>query len=115
MLPRRWHLYIVDLEPRVRTKPGKQRPCLAIQPDEFAEGGLESTVVVPLTTHLIQEDAFPLRVRIPRGTCGLAHESDVLIDQILAWDNMLFRRDLGMLPDALRDDVRAALKEFLEL
>ena len=115
MVPRRWHLYIVDLEPRVGTKPGKQRPCLAIQPSEFSEGGLESTVVLPLTTRLIQEDAFPLRVRIPKGTCGLEAESDVLIDQILAWDNSLFRRELGLLPEALVDRVKAAIKDFLDI
>lgn len=115
MVPRRWHLYVVDLEPRIGTKPGKQRPCLAVQPDEFAEGGLESTVVLPLTTHVIAGGAFPLRVRIPKGTCDLASDSDVLIDQILAWDNALFRRDLGRVPDAVCADVRAALKEFLDL
>jgi mRNA interferase MazF len=115
LLPRRWHIYVVDLEPRVGTKPGKQRPCLAVQPDEFAGGGLESTVVLPLTTQLVSEDAFPLRVRVPKGTCGLARDSDVLVDQILAWDNALFRRDLGALPDALQQDVRAALREFLDL
>ena len=84
MLPRRWHLYIVDLEPRIGTKPGKQRPCLAIQPSEFGEAGLESTVVLPLTTKVSQEDAFPLRVRIPKGTAGLERDSDVLVDQVLA-------------------------------
>jgi mRNA interferase MazF len=113
--PRRWHVYIVDLEPRVGSKPGKQRPCLAVQPDEFAEGGLESTVVLPLTTRLVAEKAFPLRVRIPKGTCGLAADSDVLVDQILAWDNALVGRDLGELPVALREDVQAALREFLDL
>ena len=92
-----------------------RHPCLAIQPDEFAEGRLESTVVLPLTTQLTAEHASPLRVRLPRGTCGLTRDSDVLIDQILAWDNALFRRDLGTLPDGLRDDVRVALKEFLDL
>lgn len=115
MRPLQWHLYVVDLEPRIRTKPGKQRPCLAVQPNEFVEGGLESTVVLPLTTQLTELDAFPLRVRIPQGTCGLGRDSDVLIDQILAWDNSLFRRDLGILPDSLQTDVRAALKEFLDL
>ena len=30
--PQRWHIYVVALDPRVGTKPGKQRPCLAIQP-----------------------------------------------------------------------------------
>jgi mRNA interferase MazF len=115
LLPRRWHLYIVDLEPRVGTKPGKQRPCLAIQPSEFSEAGLESTVVLPLTTKVSKEDAFPLRVRIPKGTCGLERDSDVLVDQILAWDNSLFHREMGLIPDALIEKVAAALRDFLDL
>lgn len=113
--PRRWHIYVVDLQPRVGTKPGKQRPCLAIQPEEFAEAGLESTVVLPLTTVLTDGDAFPLRVRVPKGTCGLQQDSDVLIDQILAWDNRLFRGELGRLPEALQERVREALLDFLDL
>lgn len=114
MIPRRWHVYTVDLEPRVGTKPGKQRPCVAIQPDEFADAGLGSTVVLPLTTHLVAGDAFPLRIRIPKGIAGLKQTSDILIDQILAWDNNLFRKELGALPESLVDDVKTALKDFLD-
>jgi len=115
LVPQRWHLYVVALGPRVGTKPGKQRPCLAIQPTEFGDAGLPSTVVLPLTTKVVRADVFPLRVRIPAGVCGLARDSDILVDQILAWDNELFRRDLGALPEALRDEVRRALLEFLDL
>ena len=114
MIPQQWHLYVVDLEPRVGTKPVKQRPCLAVQPTPFAVAGLPSTVILPLSTRLTDE-AFPLRVRLTKGTCGLTAESDVLVDQILAWDNELFRRDLGELPEALQDEVRAAMREFLDL
>ena len=114
-VPQRWHVYVVDLEPRVGTKPGKQRPCLAIQPTEFGEAGIGSTVVLPITTKLVRGDAFPLRVRIPAGVCRLAKDSDVLVDQILAWDNELFREDLGLLPEALQQEVRDALTEFLDL
>lgn len=114
-VPQRWHVYVVALDPRVGTKPGKQRPCLAIQPTEFAEAGLPSTVVLPLTTKVVREDAFPLRVRIPAGVCGLTRNSDILVDQMLAWDNTLFRRDLGPVPESLRDEVRQALLEFLDL
>lgn len=114
-MPRCWRLYIVNLQPRVGTKPGKQRPCLAIQPSEFSEAGLDSTVILPLTTKLTREDAYPLRVRIPRGTCGLEADSDVLVDQILAWDNSLFHREMGLLPEALVEKARAALKDFLDL
>jgi len=115
LVPRRWHLYVVDLEPRVGTKRGKQRPCLAIQAEEFGDAGLESTVVLPLTTQVAPADAFPLRVRIPKGTCGLTKDSEVLVDQILAWDNSLFHRELGMLPEALIENVSSALREFLDL
>ena len=113
-MPERWHLYVVDLEPRVGTKPGKQRPCLAVQPSEFAAAGLRSTVVLPLTTQLV-DNAFPLRIRIPKGVCRLTNDSDVLVDQILAWDNDLFREDLGVLPDSLQDDVRSAMRDLLDL
>lgn len=115
IVPRRWYLYTVDLEPRVGTKSGKQRPCLAIQPNEFAEGGLVSTVILPLTTKIISEDAFPLRVRIPKGVAGLTHASDILVDQIIAWDNNFFRQELGILPEGLIEDVKAAIKDFLDL
>ena len=113
-VPQRWHLHVVALDPRVGTKPGKQRPCLAIQPTEFAEAGLPSTVVLPLTTRILREDAFPLRVRVPAGMCGPTRDSDVLVDQMLAWDNSLFRRDLGPVPEAIRDEVRRAVLEFLD-
>ncbi len=113
--PRRWHVYVVDLEPRVGTKPGKQRPCVAVQPTAFGAAGLTSTVILPLTTKVTTANAYPLRVRIPGGVCGLSHESDVLVDQVVAWDNQRFQRDLGALPDTLRHQIRRALKEFLDL
>jgi mRNA interferase MazF len=114
-VPKRWHVYVVDLDPRVGTKPGKQRPCLAVQPEEFGEAGLRSTVVLPITTKLVRGDAFPLRVRLPAGVCRLAKDSDILVDQILSWDNELFRDDLGILPEALQQEVCGALAEFLDL
>ena len=112
---KRWHIYVVDLEPRAGSKPGKQRPCLVIQPDEFAEGGLQSVVVLPLTTRVDKTAAFPLRVRIRKGLCDLDKDSDVMVDQILAWDISLIKQELGRLPDALIERVKEALREFLEL
>ncbi len=113
--PKCWHIYIVDLEPRIGAKPGKQRPCLAIQPSEFSEAGLGSTVVLPMTTQVVEQDAFPLRIPVPAKTCGLEKDSDIIVDQILAWDNSLFRKDLGLIPEALQDSVKSALRDFLDI
>jgi mRNA interferase MazF len=112
---KQWHIYVVDLEPRIGTKPGKQRPCVTIQPDEFVDGGLKSVVVLPITTRIYEEDTFPLRVRLEKGVCGLEKESDIMIDQILAWDLSLFRKDLGQLSETLTNKIKDALREFLDL
>jgi mRNA interferase MazF len=115
LIPKKWHLYIVDLEPRIGTKPIKKQPCLVIQPTEFSEAGLNSTVILPITTKLVKGDAFPLRIKIPQGIAGLTKPSEVIIDQILAWDNSLFRQELGVLPESLIEEVKIALKDFLDL
>jgi mRNA interferase MazF len=115
MTPQRWHLWIVNLEPWVGSKPGQQRPCLVVQPTAFGDAGLTSTVVLPLTSQILKADAFPLRVRVPKGTCGLTSESEIMIDQILAWDNRYFSKDLGPLPEAIVDHTKHALREFLDL
>jgi mRNA-degrading endonuclease toxin of MazEF toxin-antitoxin module len=47
--------------------------------------------------------------------CRLSKDSDAMVDQILAWDNSLFREDLGLLPEAIQEEIRAALRDFLDL
>ncbi len=113
--PERWHVYTIDLEPRVGTKPGKQRPCLCVQPTEFCQAGLASILVIPLTTNVQTEDTFPLRVRIPKGICGLEKDSEALIEQMLAWDITLLKKDLGEIPEGLQALIKAAIKDFLDL
>ncbi len=44
----------------------KERPCLCIRPSEFCQAGINSAVILPLTTKIIKEDAFPLRVKVDR-------------------------------------------------
>lgn len=104
----------MDLAPQIGSKPGNQRPCVAVQPSEFAEAGHPSTVILPLTSRVISSDAYPLRVRIPAGVGGLKRDSDALADQILAWNNSLFRKELGWLPAALQDALRRAMIDILD-
>lgn len=113
-IPRRWHLYWVDLGSRGKARPGKVRPCLVVQPT-WDDISLSTTVVLPLTTSLMPPGSFPLRVRVPAGTCGLRSESDVMVEQVFAWPNRAFRDDLGAVPQSVRDAVRMALVDFLDL
>ena len=79
-------VWLADLNPQLGTEPGKTRPVLIIQNQALLDAGHPSTLVIPLTTRLI-EDAAPLRLRL----CArdrLDRDSDLLIDQIRAIDNL---------------------------
>lgn len=110
-----WSIYLVNLGSKQGTKPGKTRPCLCIQPNHFS--ALPSTVILPFTSKLVSEieDFQPLRIRVNAGIAGLEKTSDLLIDQMIAWDNENFVEEIGFLPEALQINVKEALKEFLDL
>jgi mRNA interferase MazF len=78
-------VWLADLNPRRGTEPGKTRPVLIIQNQALLDAGHPSTLVIPLTTRLI-EDAAPLRLRL-NARDRLERDSDLLIDQLRAIDN----------------------------
>ena len=78
-------VWLADLNPQRGTEPGKTIPVLIIQNQALLDAGHPSTLVIPLTTRLI-EDAAPLRLRLSVRD-RLDRDSDLLIDQIRAIDN----------------------------
>lgn len=110
----RGHVYVVDFNPRIKTKPGKLRPAVVVQDDVVNEAGYPSTIVVPTTTRLADTDA-PLRLRLPAGTAGLERESDALVAQLIAVANESFRKPLGPLPPELQAILDRKLRTVLGL
>jgi mRNA interferase MazF len=111
---RRGEIWLADLNPRQGTEPGKTRPVLIVQAQALLEADHPSTVIVPLTTNLI-DDAVPLRVRVsPVGR--LRRGSDLLIDQLRAIDNRrLIDGPLGRLSAELMIQVDRAIRDVLDL
>ena len=107
-------IWLADLDPRRGTEPGKVRPVLVVQGDALLNAGHPSTLIVPLTTNLI-DDAEPLRIRVA-AFGRLRKDSDLLIDQLRAIDNRrLTGRSLGRLSDEQLRKVRAAIAELLDI
>jgi len=100
----RGHVYLVDFNPRIKTKPGKIRPAIVLQSDLVTQAGYPSTIVVPTTTQLV-ENAGLLRLRLKRGVAGLEHDSDALVGQLIAVANESFTRELGTLPATLLQEL----------
>lgn len=111
---RRGHLYIVDFNPRVRTKPGKLRPAVVLQSDLVNEAGYPSTIVIPTTTRLVDDPGI-LRMRIKKGQGRLARDSDLLLGQLIAVANESFRQEIGVLPDDLMEELEKRVRIILSL
>ena len=111
---RRGHVYVVDFNPRVRTKPGKLRPAVALQSDLVSEAGYPSTIVIPTTTRLVEEAGI-LRLRVRRGQAGLVRDSDFLVGQLIAVANESFRREIGILPEGMMAELDRRVRIVLGL
>ena len=113
-MPERGEIWMADLDPRRETEPGKTWPVLGVQTQALLDAGHPSTLIVPLTTRLV-DMAEPLRVRIPADG-DLPSDSEALIDQLRAIDNRgLVRGPLARLDPAGIAAVGAALMEVLDL
>ena len=111
---KRGEIWLADLNPRRGTEPGKTRPVLIVQAQALLDAEHPSTLVIPLTTRLV-DDAEPLRIRI--GASGaLKKDSDALVDQVRAIDNRrLVHGPLSRLPPHQLRAVGHALLEVLEV
>ncbi len=113
-MPERGEVWLANLDPSHGTEPGKTRPVLIVQAQALLDAGHPSTLVIPLTTNLV-EDAEPLRVRVP-PLDRLRRESDLLVDQLRAIDNRrIGQGPLARLPRALMSQVGEAVREVLAL
>lgn len=113
-MPERGDVWLADLDPRRGTEPGKTRPVLIVQSQALLDAGHPSTLVVPLTTTLV-DAAEPLRIRVTAAG-RLRRDSDLLIDQLRAIDNhRLVQGPLCRLPAALMVRVGDAIRDVLDL
>lgn len=113
-MPNRGEIWLANLEPRRGAEPGKTRPVLIVQSQVLLDVEHPSTVIIPLTTNLV-EDAEPLRLRIPVSD-PLRHASDLLIDQIRAIDNRrLIQGPITHLSSPLMAKVAEAVRDILDL
>jgi len=109
---KRGEIYLANLNPGRGSEPGKTRPVLIVQDQSLLDAEHPSSLIVPLTTQLI-DDAEPLRLRIPAAG-KLKQTSDLLIDQLRAIDNRrLMKGPLLKCTDTFMHHVDQCMQEVL--
>ncbi|HJU05577.1 MAG TPA: type II toxin-antitoxin system PemK/MazF family toxin [Nitrospiraceae bacterium] len=110
----RGEVWLANLDPRHGTEPGKVRPVLVVQAQALVDASHPSTLIVPLTTTLV-DDAEPLRIRVP-ASGRLRRSSDLLIDQLRAIDNRrLIQGPVTRLSKSIMARIGQALRDVLDL
>ncbi len=108
----RGEIWLINLNPIKKSNEiGKVRPALILQNDELNSGNYPTTIILPLTTSLI-DDAEPLRYRIKKKE-NLEKDSDILIANIRAIDNARFIKKLASLNNKELLYIKSLLDEVL--
>jgi mRNA interferase MazF len=75
----RYDIVGINLNPKKGDELGKIRPCIILS-DNDSNSVLDTIIVVPLSTHLI-DDMQPYRKRLKKRS-GLKNDSDALLNHI---------------------------------
>jgi mRNA interferase MazF len=111
MIISRADIWLVNFNPiKKSNEVGKTRPALVLQNNELNSGGYPTTIVLPLTTDLI-DDSEPLRYRVLKRD-KLKKDSDILIAHIRSIDNSRFIEKLSSLNEKEMNQVKNFIDEI---
>jgi mRNA interferase MazF len=109
----RGQIWLANLNPiKKNNEVGKVRPVLVFQNDALNANNYPTTIVLPLTTQLI-DDAEPLRMRICKRE-KLTKDSDIIVTQIQAIDNGRFIEPLASITEEEFYTLKTLLLELIE-
>ena len=89
----RGDVYMLDFGVPFGSEPGMRRPVVIIQSDKENLNGLNTKVVVPLTSSTINAD-LKGNVFISKNESGLSKDSVALVHQIIVVDKMRLENKL---------------------
>ncbi|MEZ4693993.1 MAG: type II toxin-antitoxin system PemK/MazF family toxin [Aliarcobacter sp.] len=113
MMVSKGEIWLANLNPSKKSNEmGKVRPVLVYQNDELNHSDYPTTIIIPLTTHLI-DDAEPIRMRINKKE-KLKEDSDLVITHIRAIDNNRFIEKLTMLNNVQMQKVKDLFEEIVQ-
>ena len=113
MTPKKYEVWLANLDPSIGTEPGKTRPVLIVQTDVL-NNIHPSTLICPITTN-VKLESHILRVHLKKGTAKVKENCDIMIDQLRAIDNKRLIKKMGDLPDDISQRVKENIKIVLDL
>jgi mRNA interferase MazF len=104
----------VDLGPMVGSTPGRRRPVVVIQSDEYNRSRISTAIVAGITSNTRLAE-LPGNVFLPAGACGLKRDSAINVSQISTVDRAVLSDPIGRVPGYLMNELGSGLKRILGL
>ena len=90
----RGDIYMLDFGIPFGSEPGMRRPAIIIQADKDNLNGLNTKLVIPLTSNTINAD-LKGNVYIPKSDSGLSKDSVALVHQTIVVDKFRLEDKVG--------------------
>lgn len=101
--PKRFEVWLINLDPTVGREIQKTRPCVVVSPDEMA--ALQTVIIAPLTSKGFE---FPMRVKVRfENKDGL-----ILLDQLRSVDKTRLVKKLGAIEESKAREVCGLLQQM---
>ena len=104
----RGDVYMLDFGIPFGSEPGMRRPVVIIQADKENLNGLNTKVVIPLTSNTINANLRG-NVFIPKKESGLPKDSVALIHQIIVVDKFRLEDKISKLPQNLLQKIETEI------
>lgn len=95
VLVKRGEIYYADLSPVVGSEQGGVRPVLIVQND--VGNKYSPTVIAAAITSQHDKSRLPTHIEVNAGSCGLARDSVVLLEQVRTIDKRRLKERMGAL------------------
>jgi mRNA interferase MazF len=110
----RGEIWWANLPDPLGSEPGYRRPVLVIQDDIFIQSGINTVIVVAITSNLQLANA-PGNVLLPRAASSLPKDSVANVSQVLTIDKTFLVERITALPGYLQEEVDEGLRIILSL
>lgn len=102
---KRFDVYLISLDPTLRSEIQKTRPCVVVSPDEMH--GLNTVIIAPMIT---KEKNYPTRIPITFAK----KKGYIVLDQIRTVDKSCLVQFLGVIDKQSAEIVLKILREMFE-
>ena len=108
-----WTIMEADLNPVTGAEQKGIRPVLIVSNEEFNQA-MPNVTVLPLTS--TRRSLYPSEISLPKGKAGQPLDSIIMGHQIRTISKRTLGEPIGYMEDqTLRDEVRSAIREHLDL